>query len=277
VPWIAEAARNGTNPNTLTISIEWEGSQDGQWTKVSWGGQNYDVLAQGSVTRWFVPTDAQYQAGLALIRAIAGRWNISFDRAHICRHSDVDSVTKWFCPGQGFPLQRLLDDLQGASSSASTTSGDQATATQPDFLLVGPASSSADTFTQALTDAHSPVLDEAAGTDYYNLCINNGVDPAVALAFFAQESNYGTAPGAADRKNWGNLWDPQANAVQTYSSWRAGLADWCHRLQGPAYTAHGAPTISSIVPIYQPAGARDHGNDWYIGQIRDKIIGLRTG
>jgi hypothetical protein len=46
-------------------------------------------------------------------------------------------------------------------------------------------------------------------------------------------------------------------------------------LQRPAYTAHGAPTIASIVPIYQPAGARQNGNDWYIARLSARIGGMQ--
>ncbi|HMA34404.1 MAG TPA: hypothetical protein VKY74_07955 [Chloroflexia bacterium] len=145
----------------------------------------------------------------------------------------------------------------------------------PNYRLLGPPTIGVERFIQVLTDAASPTIIEASGDIYYTLAATNGVDPMVALAFFGQESNYGTDPGAADRKNWGNLWDAHANAFGTYPSWVDGLRDWCARLQGPAYTAQGTPTIGSIVPIYQPAGARQNGNAWYINQICDRIRQLR--
>ena len=39
VPWLADAQRNGTNPNRLTVTIEWEGSHVGTWHKVQFNGQ----------------------------------------------------------------------------------------------------------------------------------------------------------------------------------------------------------------------------------------------
>ena len=145
----------------------------------------------------------------------------------------------------------------------------------PDFPLLHSPTVSAAMFTATLAAVASPALDEADGATYYNLCVSNGVDPAVALAFFQQESNCGTADGAADHKNWGNLWDAAAGATGTYDSWLLGLRDWCNRLQRPAYTAHGAPTIASIVPIYSPAGAQQHGTGWYIGQLSARISRLQ--
>jgi N-acetyl-anhydromuramyl-L-alanine amidase AmpD len=265
VPWLADAQRNNTNPNRLTVTIEWEGSQVGKWHKVQFGNETFDTLDPTTIQTWFTPGDAQYQAGLALIRAICARYNIPTDRAHICRHSDVDSVTKWFCPGQGFPLQRLLDDLSGHAGGGAAD----------DAPLLGTPTISVEAFTNALTAANSPALQEASGADYYNLCVSNGVDPAVALAFFGQTSNYGTAGDAASRKNWGSLWDSTANAVGTYGAWRESLADWLHRLQGPAYTAKGQPTVVSIVPIYRGANAQNPDNATYTSQLLARLGQLR--
>ena len=48
----------------------------------------------------------------------------------------------------------------------------------------------------------------AAGADYYQTCLVNGIDPAVALAFFGQAPNYGTQPGAAANQTWANMRAP---------------------------------------------------------------------
>ena len=113
-------------------------------------------------------------------------------------------------------------DIPGDDSTPAPTPAPAPAPTLADIPLLGPPSIPVDTFTKTLSDAGSPVLQEADGADFFNLCVTAGVDPAVALAFFGQISQYGTAAGAADRKNWGNLWDPQANAVRTYSAWREG-------------------------------------------------------
>jgi N-acetyl-anhydromuramyl-L-alanine amidase AmpD len=107
---IADAVLIG-NPNKRTISIEWEGTHSGGlWVPSGIGG--IATLSKKVAVRWFVPPPDQLAAGIALIRAICARWNIPRDRAHIGRHSDIDSVTKWFCPGGGFPLQTILDSLR---------------------------------------------------------------------------------------------------------------------------------------------------------------------
>jgi N-acetylmuramoyl-L-alanine amidase len=112
IPWIADCVKRGTNPNLLTVSVEWAGyHQGGVWVPVTYNGQTLQTLQRGSIKQLWVPSEVQYQAGLWLHRQLIARHQITVDRQHICRHSDVDGVTKWFCPGDGFPLARLLADL----------------------------------------------------------------------------------------------------------------------------------------------------------------------
>jgi N-acetylmuramoyl-L-alanine amidase len=97
------------NPNKKTISIEWEGAHSGGlWVPSSAGPA---TLSRKAAIRWYVPPPAQLAAGVDLIRDLCRRWRITPNRAHIGRHSDIDSVVKWFCPGAGFPLQSILDAL----------------------------------------------------------------------------------------------------------------------------------------------------------------------
>jgi N-acetylmuramoyl-L-alanine amidase len=112
-PWLLDAVQTSTNPNRLTLSIEWAGYHvGGTWVKVPYGGDRLDTIQHGTIRQYWVPPEAQYQAGLTLIRTLCAKYHIPTDRAHIGRHSDLDTVTRWFCPGDGFPLQRLLTDLQ---------------------------------------------------------------------------------------------------------------------------------------------------------------------
>ena len=110
--WLADAVKAGTNPNLLTISIEWAGRHTGGvWVPVPYGGKTLQTLKRDSVRAFWQPSEAQYQAGLWLHRHLIAAHTIPVDREHIGRHSDLDDVAKWFCPGAGFPLARLLADL----------------------------------------------------------------------------------------------------------------------------------------------------------------------
>jgi hypothetical protein len=139
--------------------------------------------------------------------------------------------------------------------------------------LRGPASIPPERFAQVLQMAGSTALLEAPPQTFYDLCVRYTVDPAVALAFFGMESNYGTAGNAPDLRNWGMLWDKQNNRMGRYVSWQAGLEDWLQRVQRPAYFKTGEPTVPSIVPIYRPFGLKQFNNDpnQYIATARNLI------
>lgn len=91
IPWLAEAVNTGTNPNTLTISIEREGF-------------SREPLSE-----------AMYQSILALHRYLCAYWNIPIDREHIIGHNAIDSIDRANCPGPYFPRDRLLTDLNASA------------------------------------------------------------------------------------------------------------------------------------------------------------------
>lgn len=111
-----------------------------------------------------------------------------------------------------------------------------------------------------LLNAHSPAAGNAH--ECYDICLIEGVNPAIALAFFLKESTYGTKGIAVRTKNWGNVRTPETVGVGTiintprgqfvqYSSWVVSLADWCKRLKGPKY--RGLTTVEQVVPRYAPS------------------------
>lgn len=114
VPWIqSRCLMNHINPNWLTISLEWEGRHEGlQWTKVPFQGVTLDTAAASGGIKWWVPTPKQWAAGIDLARWLVVRCGIAVDRAHICRHSDFDSITRWYCPGDGWPHAKFIEELQ---------------------------------------------------------------------------------------------------------------------------------------------------------------------
>ena len=114
IPLIAGWVRSHINPNTACVSIEWEGAHTGgRWGSVLWHGMQIPGFLKPPAPPpvWWEPTEAQYQAGLELIRQLCQVHTIRPDANHILLHSQFDSVGKWWCPGQRFPLRRLLGDL----------------------------------------------------------------------------------------------------------------------------------------------------------------------
>jgi N-acetyl-anhydromuramyl-L-alanine amidase AmpD len=82
----AVLSRPGINPNLYTLSIENEG-QDLQYAP-----------------------QVQIDTLCALIKDIAGRWNIPLDREHIIGHFEIDAVNRPYCPS---PNHNIMDKTVG--------------------------------------------------------------------------------------------------------------------------------------------------------------------
>jgi N-acetyl-anhydromuramyl-L-alanine amidase AmpD len=93
IPWIAQCVAQKINPNFVTISIEHEGRT----------GEGF--------------TEQMYQATLWLHRYLIQNFNIPNNRQNMVGHFQLDNVNRPFCPGKGFPWERLWKDLGAASGS----------------------------------------------------------------------------------------------------------------------------------------------------------------
>jgi len=77
----------GVNPNFYTIGIEHEGQPQDPWP------------------------DDQYRASAALVREIAGRWQIPLDRDHVIMHREIRASKS--CPGS-VDMERLIREASAA-------------------------------------------------------------------------------------------------------------------------------------------------------------------
>lgn len=141
---------------------------------------------------------------------------------------------------------------------------------------------SAAKFAAVLAQYKSPAASLAA--DLYGICVEEGIDPAVALAFFVHESSAGTAGLTAqyDLKNWGNVRTPEDATLGTsipipnrgnfakYISWQNGLRDWCKRLKGQKYAGAGLTTVEQITPKYAPSSDANNPAQ-YAQAVRDAV------
>ena len=80
---------DGTDPNLYTVGIEFE------------DGGRPDAVER---------TEAQYEAGAALIAAVARRWSIPLDRAHVVGHREL--TDRKTCPGN-LDLDELVQRAAG--------------------------------------------------------------------------------------------------------------------------------------------------------------------
>jgi hypothetical protein len=120
-------------------------------------------------------------------------------------------------------------------------------------------------------------------SELYDIIVGYGIDPAVALAFFAHESQFCTVGVCADydTKNWG----AQRRAVKPsrgvgfvpgrtgtfvkFGNWQDGVRDWCELILG-RYVGRGLETVEEIVPVYAPSN--DGNVPWsYISAVRRMV------
>lgn len=119
---------------------------------------------------------------------------------------------------------------------------------------------SQDQFTRVLERFGSPCA--SLGAECYSIIVSSGLDPAVALAFFAHESTFGTRGVAVETLNWGNVrqavkperttgMHPRNFAI--FRSWQDGLHDWCERINQRYIDQRGLDTIEKAIPVYAPS------------------------
>ncbi|HEX2913391.1 MAG TPA: peptidoglycan DD-metalloendopeptidase family protein [Chloroflexia bacterium] len=145
---------------------------------------------------------------------------------------------------------------------------------------LGPVSISRTTFRAFLTELNSPALPEA--DSMYQVCVDQGCDPAVALAFFEHESTGGRMGVASYTKSIGNIrctdgydcFTTEGNgSFRRYNSWTDGLRDWAKLLQ---YYKNEwkLVTLEEIIPRYAPQS--DNNNEAaYIAGVKKRVDDLR--
>ena len=110
-------------------------------------------------------------------------------------------------------------------------------------------------FIRVLVGAQSPAAPDAPRL--YDLVVRYGLDPAIALAFFAHESGYGRRGIATRSLNWGNLRrGPRAYAIRSgfgyYRTWGDSLQDWCELILN-RYVRRSLTTVELALPVYAPS------------------------
>ena len=181
--------------------------------------------------------------------------------------------------------QKLIEELRKAEQMivVSPISGMQVT---------GPPTISNETIKRILDDAGSPAA--LAYQAFYDLGVQYGIDPVYALAFFRQESTYGTASGWAGNsancppnssKNIGNIKYTQSckdnyggtncKGFCHYPTWKKGIEAWYSLIRNSNhYVAGGKDTIAEILPVYAPSTDNNNVPE-YISAVSDSLIYYR--
>ncbi len=121
---------------------------------------------------------------------------------------------------------------------------------------------------------------KGTGKTFYDLGKQYNVDPIFALAFFNQESSFGTAGVARQTKSIGNIRytsncpGTNYNGYCSYSSWEEGIESWYKLISSNTYVGQGLDSVEKIIPKYAPAS---DGNNpaAYISNIRNFVLNNR--
>lgn len=146
------------------------------------------------------------------------------------------------------------------------------------YSVVGKPTIDAQFINSILSYYNSPAMGK--GQTLYNYGVKYGINPAYAMAFFLEESNFGTKGVATVTHALGNIrateGEPQYNGYRQYKTWEEGFDDWYKLIAEKYVGAWHLSTIEQIVPIYAPAN--DNNDEaQYILTLKIAIERWRNG
>jgi Mannosyl-glycoprotein endo-beta-N-acetylglucosaminidase len=171
-----------------------------------------------------------------------------------------------------------------AGSSTFKSAGKRETSTGRESILslryrvTGEPSIDAAFINSVLKRYHSPASGD--GETFYEQGVRYGIDPVFALAFFMEESTFGTKGVARMTHSLGNIRATPGyhsyHGYRSYKSWMEGSEDW-YRLIAQLYVKRwGLTTVDQIIPIYAPS--RDRNNPTgYIHNVKRAVDRWRSG
>ncbi|MBO0795608.1 MAG: glucosaminidase domain-containing protein [Ktedonobacteraceae bacterium] len=146
------------------------------------------------------------------------------------------------------------------------------------YQVTGSPTLTAEFINKVLKSYHSPAAGK--GQALYDYGTHYGIDPAYALAFFLQESSFGTQGVATVTHALGNIRAsdgyPSYEGYRKYRTWEEGFKDW-YRLISEQYVKEwNLSTVDEIIPVYAPM---DDGNDEanYIDTVKRAVTTWRKG
>lgn len=151
-----------------------------------------------------------------------------------------------------------------------------------DMKLEGPPTITPEKIDEVLKSYGSPAT--GLGQVIHDEGVRTGINPAVALAFFIQESSAGTAGVARSTKSWGNIKGSgpagSYKGFRAYNTWEEGVKDW-YRLIDDKYLAprseggRGYEYLSQVISTYAPSS--DNNNERaYVANVKGMVEGWKT-
>lgn len=148
-----------------------------------------------------------------------------------------------------------------------------------DLALKGPPTITPEKIDQVLKSFNSPA--SGLGQHIYDEGVKRGINPAVALAFFVQESTAGTKGVATETNSWGNIKGEgpagSYKGFKAYDNFAQGVDDW-YRLIDDKYLAprseggRGYQYLSQVIHTYAP-GSDNNNERAYVANVKGMVQG----
>lgn len=129
-----------------------------------------------------------------------------------------------------------------------------------DLNIKGPPSATPEQIQTFLEKMGSPAAKEAGFSQaLYDACTDRGIDPAVAVGFFLQESTCGRYGRGHDNHSMGNIKGtaPESGGTdgtfRKYDTWAEGARDWARLIDEAYVEKRGLTTLSQVISVYAPS------------------------
>lgn len=146
-----------------------------------------------------------------------------------------------------------------------------------DLAIKGPPSCTVDQIQEFLTKMGSPAAkEEGFSQALYDACTDRGIDPAVAVGFFLQESTCGKFGRANANHSLGNIKGTSPESHQSdgtfrkYETWAEGARDWARLIDESYVQKRGLETMSQVISVYAPSS--DGNNErQYVATVKGVV------
>lgn len=148
----------------------------------------------------------------------------------------------------------------------------------PTYDLVGVPTIDVDSINLILSAYDSPA--QGQGQALYDLGVQYGIDPVYALAFFLQESRFGTTGVAQVTLSLGNIRATPGyesyDGYRKYQTWAEGFEDWYKLIKTQYVGQWNLSTVDQIVPVYAPSSDNNDVTA-YIASVKEVVDAWRDG
>ncbi len=174
----------------------------------------------------------------------------------------------------GFSVAWLLTTTVHVSKFGYTFTSPQ----QGTYTLAGDPTINADFINKVLEHYNSPAAGK--GQSLYDEGVKYHIDPAYALAFFMEESTFGTQGMARVTHSLGNIrataGRPQYGGYRLYRTWEEGFDDWYSLISNLYVNQWGLSTVDQIIPVYAPS-SDNNDESAYIQNVKNAVDTWRNG